>query len=43
MQMNSNRRLDETTLPQPQTGVLRSSEQLPWNGVLFEQRYHPAI
>src|SRR5260370_42382389 len=26
----------------PHEGILRSSEALPWQGIVVEQRYHPA-
>lgn len=41
MQMND-QPLTETPSSSSQTGILRSSEGLGWNGIVAEQRYHPA-
>jgi Transcriptional regulator containing an amidase domain and an AraC-type DNA-binding HTH domain len=38
----NDQQITETHLSSAQTGILRSSEALGWDGIVVEQRYHPA-
>ncbi len=40
--MNNKQELVDPDSSYTHAGVLRSSETLPWEGILLEQRYHPA-
>lgn len=42
MPIHDSQRLDGTALSNPREVILRSSEALSWQGVVIEQRYHPA-
>src|SRR5258708_16007342 len=42
MRTDGQRQLTDPSLAYPRTGILRSSEAFGWQGIVVEQRYHPA-